>query len=134
MTRLRGPFVHLNGRIVSSARARVSVFDRGLLYSDGVFETVRAFHGLPFALREHLKRLRTSAEFLGIRLPACEWPGAIAALLRRNGLTGTDAWVRITVTRGVSAPALVPPLRITPTVIITAGSIDPSIATRQRTG
>lgn len=134
MTPIRGQFVHLNGQLVPSARACISVFDRGLLYSDGVFETVRVYHGLPFALREHLKRLRRSAEFLGIGLPRCEWAGAIAALLRRNRLVDTDAWVRITITRGVAAPALVPPVRITPTAIITAGPIDPSLATMQRTG
>jgi branched-subunit amino acid aminotransferase/4-amino-4-deoxychorismate lyase len=134
MTRRRNQVVYVNGRMVPSARARISVFDRGLLYSDGVFETVRAYRGVPFALREHLGRLRTSADFLGIGLPACAWRRAIAALLHRNGLTDSDAWVRITVTRGVAAPALVPPVRIAPTVLITAGSIDPSIATSQQTG
>jgi D-amino acid aminotransferase len=134
MTRGRGKFVHLNGRIVPSARARVSVFDRGLLYSDGVFETLRAYHGRPFALREHLKRLTTSAEFLGIGLPRHPWQRDIAALLQRNQLIETDAWVRITVTRGVTAPTLVPPTRINPTLLITAGPIDSSIATIQRTG
>jgi len=134
MTDIRGGFVHLNGRIVPSDRACVSVFDRGLLYSDGVFETVRAYGGAPFALSEHLKRLRTSAQFLGIRLPRCAWRLAVAALLRRNKLLLTDAWVRITVTRGAGAPTLLPPLRITPTVIITTGPIAASIATRQRAG
>lgn len=134
MNGIRGNFVHLNGRLVPSARARISVFDRGLLYSDGVFETVRTYQGLPFALREHLKRLRTSAEFLGIGLPRCDWPAAITALLRRNRFVEVDAWVRITVTRGVAPPALVPPMRMAPTVIITAGPIDPSLATIHRTG
>ncbi|MFI5367154.1 MAG: aminotransferase class IV [Candidatus Binatia bacterium] len=134
MTRVRGNFVHLNGRIVPSVRARVSVFDRGLLYSDGVFETLRAYHGIPFALREHLKRLTTSAEFLGIGLPRYPWQHDIVALLRRSGLVAADAWLRITVTRGVTAPTLVPPARIHPTVLITAGPIDSSIITIQRTG
>jgi branched-chain amino acid aminotransferase len=131
---MRRTFVHLNGRIVPSTRACISVFDRGLLYSDGVFETIRAYHGLPFALREHLQRLRTSAEFLGIRLPPSAWPRTISALLRRNRLIDTDAWVRITVTRGAATPTLIPPVRITPTVLLTAGPIDTSIATIQSSG
>ncbi len=134
MTGLRGTFVHFNGRIVPSARACISVFDRGLLYSDGVFETVRAYQGHPFGLREHLRRLRTSAAFLGIRLPHRHWPQDISALLQRNRLTATDAWLRVTVTRGVAAPTLAPPPRITPTVMITTGPIDPAIAPLQRTG
>jgi len=134
MTEMRGRFVHLNGRIVPSARACVSVFDRGLLYSDGVFETVRAYHGVPFALREHLKRLRTSAEFLGFLPPRCSWALAVSALLQRNKLGATDAWVRITITRGAGAPTLVPPPRMTPTLLIAAGPIAPSIAGLQRTG
>ena len=59
-------YVHLNDRIVPTARAKVSVLDRGLLYSDGVFETLRAYGGKTFGLRAHLARLETSANFLGI--------------------------------------------------------------------
>src|ERR1700687_3009898 len=127
-------FVHLNDHIVPTRRAHVSVFDRGLLYSDGVFETVRAYRGAAFALREHLARLQASADFLGIGLPHRPWREDIDALLKRNELSDSDAWVRITVTRGVGAPGLVPPARIHPTLIITAGLIDAAIATAQRHG
>jgi branched-subunit amino acid aminotransferase/4-amino-4-deoxychorismate lyase len=52
--------VFLNGRIVTAARASVSVFDRGLLYGDGLFETMRAYRGRVFALKDHLERLQRS--------------------------------------------------------------------------
>ena len=127
-------FVQVNGRLLAASRARISVFDRGLLYGDGLFETLRTYKGRPFALNEHLSRLRGSASFLGIRLPRRSWRGDIAALLRRNRLLDTDAWLRITLTRGVAAPRLVPPARMRPTVILTTGPIDPAITPAQRRG
>ncbi len=127
-------FVYLNGRVVPATRARISVFDRGLLYSDGLFETFRAYRGQPFALEEHVARLQSSALFLGIGLPRTPWRDAVESVLRRNELMATDAAVRITVTRGVATPALLPPPRIHPTLIIHAGTLDPGIAKVQRRG
>ncbi|MFQ5666853.1 MAG: aminotransferase class IV [Candidatus Binatia bacterium] len=127
-------FVQVNGRSVPAARARVSVFDRGLLYGDGLFETLRAYHGKAFALEDHLARLARSADFLGIPVPPRPWQRDIEALLRRNRLLCTDAWVRITITRGVAAPGLRPPSRIRPTVIVSAGKVDPSVAKVQQRG
>jgi branched-chain amino acid aminotransferase len=127
-------FVHLNGRLLAASRARISVFDRGLLYGDGLFETLRAYKGSPFGLDEHLSRLQASASFLGIGLPRQPWQEDIVALLRRNKLVDTDAWVRITVTRGVAAPTLLPPSRLHPTIIISAGPLHPAIARVQRRG
>jgi len=129
-----GKFVHINGRLLAAARARISVFDRGLLYGDGLFETLRTYTGRPFALDEHLSRLRRSASVLGIHLPRRSWRQDIGALLGRNRMTTTDAWVRITLTRGVAAPQLVPPARTRPTVILTTGLIDPAIGAAQRRG
>jgi len=126
-------YVELNGSIVPASRARVSVFDRGLLYSDGLFETLRAYGGVPFALEHHLARLQASARFLGIVLPRKPWRRSIAALLARNGLRRDDAAVRITVTRGAAAPGLLPP-RTSPTVFIVATALDPAIARVQRHG
>ena len=134
MTSARSKFVYLNGRIVPGARAAVSVFDRGLLYGDGLFDTVRVYRGVPFAWREHMKRLTMSAGFLGIRVPRAAWQTDIATLLHRNRLTDTDAWLRITVTRGVGVPGLVPSARMTPTVIMTCGAVDPSLAHLQEAG
>lgn len=127
-------WVHLNGRLVQSAAAQISVFDRGLLYGDGLFETLRTYRGQPFWLEQHLARLRISADFLGVVVPRRPWRRDIDLLLRRNGLLATDAWVRITVTRGVGARGLLPPVRSLPTVVVTAGALDPAIARVQRYG
>ncbi len=130
-----GPkFVHLNGRVVASTRARISAFDRGLWYGDGLFETLRAYQGRPFGLDEHLARLRRSASFLNIKLPSPPWRLHIAALLKRNRLLTRDAWVRITVTRGPAAPGLLPPPHSRPTVLIASGMIDPGISVTQQHG
>jgi branched-chain amino acid aminotransferase len=127
-------FVHLNGRLVPDVRALISVFDRGLLYGDGLFETLRAYHGKPFALDQHRRRLQSSARFLGIRLPRQAWRADIEALLVRNHLMAVDAAVRITVTRGVAAPGVLPPRGMRPTTIITASPLDPAITRAQRSG
>ena len=129
-----GGYVHLNGRCVAAADAHVSVFDRGFVYGDGLFETMRAYHGVPFGLPEHLDRLRASAAFLGIPVPRRPWNRDVQALLQRNGLASADAWVRITVTRGVAPHGLRPPPRPRPTVLITCGRVDPGVAAAQRDG
>jgi branched-chain amino acid aminotransferase len=134
MSMFGAKFVQVNGRLLAASRARISVFDRGLLYGDGLFETLRAYKGKPFGLDEHLSRLRASASFLGIGLPRQSWRKDISALLQRNQLVETDAWLRITLTRGVAAPRLVPPPRMRPTVILTTGPIDPAITPAQRRG
>ena len=96
--------VYINGGFVPEAEATVSVFDRGFLYGDGTFETMRSYGGRIFRLSEHMERLEQSTRILGLRLghtrekqlsEICE------RLLERNGLS--DAIIRISVTRGVSA-------------------------------
>ena len=134
MSGTTGAYVHLNGRCVAAADARISVFDRGFVYGDGLFETLRAYHGVPFGLPDHLERLRASAAFLGIPVPRRPWERDVQTLLRRNGLAATDAWVRLTVTRGVAPHGLRPPRRLRPTVLVTCGRVDPGVATAQRDG
>lgn len=96
--------VHVNGRLVEEAEARVSVFDRGFLFGDGIFESMRAVSGSVFRLEPHLGRLRNSASIIGLTLPSP--PRAIGVAVRetlaRNGLR--DARVRVTVTRGPGRP------------------------------
>lgn len=132
-TRLSGT-VFLNGRLVSAARARVSAFDRGLLYGDGLFETLRCYRGRAFALDRHLQRLRGTASWLGIPIPAIDWERQIAAVVRRNGLSDVDAAVRLTLTRGPAALGLLPPSRPRPTVLITCTPVPPSLPRMQKRG
>jgi branched-chain amino acid aminotransferase len=96
--------VHLNGRLVEEAQAVLPVFDRGFLYGDGVFESMRATNGRIFRLDAHLERLERSAalaEFEG--LPASPVLAAeLNELLQANRLT--DARLRLTLTRGAGRP------------------------------
>ena len=62
----------IDGSIMPAAEARVSVFDHGLLYGDGVFEGLRFYHGGAFMLRAHLERLRRSADAIGLELKWCQ--------------------------------------------------------------
>jgi D-amino acid aminotransferase len=127
-------YVFLNGRIIDAARASVSVYDRGLLYGDGLFETMRAYKGVAFAIEEHFHRLRTSADILGLPIPNLDWPAIIAELLDKNGLAGQDAWVRLTITRGPAEPRVIPPDLAKPTSIVMVRPLDREIATYQRRG
>jgi branched-chain amino acid aminotransferase len=130
----RDGWVYVDGRLVPAARAKISVFDRGFLYGDGLFETMRAYTGHLFALDEHLERLGRSAETLGIVLPNVSWAEAIGELLRRNRLLRRDAWVRLNVTRGVAEPNLLPPTDMTPTTVILVKEVPPLLAKVRRRG
>lgn len=127
-------YVFLNGRIVDAHRATVSVYDRGLLYGDGLFETMRAYKGMTFAIEEHFHRLRTSADILGLPIPNLDWPATIRELLEKNGLGRQDAWVRLTITRGPAEPRVLPPDLAKPTTIIMVRALDPQIADHQQHG
>jgi len=119
-----GGFAYLNGEIVSREDATVSAFDRGFLYGDGLFETIRAYDGSPFLLREHVARLARSASALGIRPPdAALVAEAVAQLITLNQLS--DAYVRITLSRGIHAGALAPDTPPEPTLLIEARKLSP---------
>jgi branched-subunit amino acid aminotransferase/4-amino-4-deoxychorismate lyase len=98
--------VFLNGDIMPLSRAFVPVDDRGLLFGDSAFETMRAYGGSPFRLWRHLERLGESCRMLRLELPlsTMEITAAVALVLEENGLgRGTDSRVRITVTGGAPA-------------------------------
>ncbi len=126
--------VFLDGRFIPARRARVSVFDRGLLYGDGLFETMRAYRGSVFALDEHLSRLRESAAVLGIALPERDWRETLTELLRRNNLDSSDAWVRLNLTRGPAAPDILPPADARPTVFALVKAVASGFSEVQRKG
>lgn len=116
--------VWLDGQLVDAAEATVSVFDHGLTVGDGVFETLKAVEGRPFATRRHLERLRRSAEGLGLPVPFDDGAlgAAMAEVLAARQLP--LARVRITVTGG---PAPLGSERGTgaSTVIVAAGPLQP---------
>ncbi len=92
--------VSIDGRIVSAAEASVSVFDRGFLYGDSVFETLRTYGGVPFALSEHLERLKRSAARVYIPLPVsdAQLRGELADVLA--AANNPESYVRLMLTRG----------------------------------
>ena len=100
--------IFLDGKWVPKSEAKISVFDHGLLYGDGVFEGIRSYGGLVFKLKEHLKRLWESAHTLMLEIPMSEkeMEKAIVETLRRNQLK--DAYIRVVVTRGVGDLGLDP--------------------------
>ena len=93
----------VDGYLVPTAEAKVSVLDHGLVVGDGVFETLRVYRGVPFAWTRHLARLHASAAGLGLDVPDTgALRDAADAVLEANGLT--EARLRITVTGGVAPP------------------------------
>lgn len=133
--RLNG-IVYLNGRFVAARAARVSALDRGLLYGDGLFETVRTYRGRPFALDRHFDRLAAGAHAIALPLPFDErrCRRIISGLLRRNPSLAGEAAVRLTVTRGPGGDWLLPPARPKPTVLATLRPPDPRLPRLRRRG
>jgi len=125
-------FVWLNGKIVPAEKALVPVFDRGLNYGDGVFETIKAVEGRPLYLKEHLKRLVQGARAIrmDVRLfePFIEsiGSGSIESLLRKNRLDRGEAYIKLLVTRGSDRGGHLPQKGITPTALIVTKKIDNS--------
>jgi len=110
--------VYINGKLVEKENAKVSVFDHGLLYGDGVFEGIRSYDGLVFKLKEHLDRFFESAKTLMLKIPLSrqEITGAIIQTLAANRLK--DAYIRLVVTRGEGDLGLDPRKCDHPTLII----------------
>lgn len=110
--------VFLNGFFVAEENARVSIFDRGFCYGDGLFETMRSYKGKIFRLDLHLDRLYQSAPLIHLALPVTrkEMRAIIRETLKLNG--ATDAIVRLTLTRGESASGLRIDPNAPPTMVV----------------
>jgi branched-chain amino acid aminotransferase len=126
----------LNDRLVPAARATISALDRGFVYGDGLFETVRTYHGQPFGLRQHLHRLARSARVFRIPFDADpgHWLPRIRRCLRANDLLAADAAVRITVSRGAGPFGIVPPPDLRPTVMVLATPVDARVTAAHADG
>lgn len=116
--------IYINGQIVPQEDAKISVFDHGLLYGDGVFEGIRAYHGKIFTLDEHLDRIYDSATAISLKIPItkAEMAEAIKQTMKANNLT--DSYIRLVVTRGVGKLGLDPNKCATPQIIIIADTIE----------
>ncbi len=100
--------VFIDGKLVEKEKAKVSVFDHGLLYGDGVFEGIRSYKSLVFKLKEHIDRLYESAHTIMIDIPMskAQMTKAIISTLKANKLK--DAYIRVVVTRGIGDLGLDP--------------------------
>ena len=121
--------VYIDGEYYPKSQAKVSVYDHGLLYGDGVFEGIRAYNGIVFKLNEHIDRLYRSAHALRLTIPLTkeEMTTIVLETLRKNNLR--DAYIRLVVTRGIGDLGLDPRKCPKPTVIIITDTI--SIMSRE---
>jgi len=115
--------IYIDGKYFDERNAKISVFDHGLLYGDGVFEGIRAYNGRVFRLKEHIDRLYASAKSILLTIPMAhrEMMGATVETCRKNKLR--DGYIRLLVTRGVGTLGLNPNRCKNPSIIIIAGKI-----------
>jgi branched-chain amino acid aminotransferase len=117
--------IYIDGDYYSRKNARISVFDHGFLYGDGVFEGIRAYDGCVFRLDEHLTRLYESAKSIDLQIPLThhEMKKAVLDTLRINQLT--NAYIRVVITRGIGTLGLSPLTCHYPSVIIITDYLQP---------
>jgi len=115
--------IWLDGKLVDEADAKISVFDHGLLYGDGVFEGIRVYDGRIFELKAHLRRLYESAKVIRLEVPMDknELAGAMKKTVEANSIV--DGYIRLVVTRGVGTLGLNPFVCKNSSLIIIADKI-----------
>jgi len=117
--------VFVNGSFVNLTLAKISVFDRGFLYGDGLFETMRAYWGEVFRLEDHLDRLFRSAKEIEISFSYTrkELKNIIKRILKTNNLS--EAYIRLTLSRGISETGLISKSKSSATLVIMARKFKP---------
>src|ERR1700740_1384564 len=115
--------IYIDGNFYSEDDAKISVFDHGLLYGDGIFEGIRFYNGRVSRLEEHLDRLWDSARSICLQVPISQraMTEALLETIRQNGLR--DGYIRLVVTRGVGNLGLNPEQCKKPSVIIITAQI-----------
>ncbi|MEM3578882.1 MAG: branched-chain-amino-acid transaminase [Candidatus Bathyarchaeia archaeon] len=115
--------VYIDGEYYPKSQAKISVYDHGLLYGDGVFEGIRAYNGVVFKLKEHIDRLYRSAHAIMLQIPVQkeEMIKIVLETLRKNQLK--DAYIRLVITRGVGDLGLDPRKCQKPTIIVITDTI-----------
>lgn len=110
--------IYIDGKYYSKSEAKISVYDHGLLYGDGVFEGIRAYDGVVFKLKEHIDRLYRSAQVIMLDIPLTkeQMMNAVLETLRKNNFR--DAYIRLVITRGIGDLGLDPRKCPRSTVII----------------
>jgi len=117
--------VYIDGKYYPKKEAKISVFDHGFLYGDGVFEGIRAYEGCVFKLNEHINRLYESAKSIELTIPLSkvEFKKAILETLNRNKLK--DAYIRVVISRGIGTLGLNPTLCPKASIIIITDYLAP---------
>ncbi|MEM1563399.1 MAG: branched-chain-amino-acid transaminase [Candidatus Bathyarchaeia archaeon] len=115
--------VYIDGEYYPKSQAKISVYDHGLLYGDGVFEGIRAYNGVVFKLKEHIDRLYRSAHAIMLQIPMTkeDMINIVLETLRKNNLK--DAYIRLVVTRGVGDLGIDPRKCSKPTIIVITDTI-----------
>src|SRR5437016_8768704 len=115
--------IYIDGKYYDEKSAKISVFDHGLLYGDGIFEGIRAYNGRVFKLKEHIDRLFYSAKSILLPIPMRhpDLMTAVVEVCRRNKLR--DGYIRLVVTRGIGTLGLNPNRCKNPSVVIIADKI-----------
>ena len=115
--------VFIDGKLCNERDAKISVFDHGLLYGDGIFEGIRAYNGRVFKLKEHIDRLFSSAKAILLEIPISHAAMMKATVETIHANKLRDCYVRLIVTRGIGTLGLNPRSCKKPSVIIIAGKI-----------
>ena len=112
--------VNVNGRISGDRDAVISVFDHGFLYGEGIYETMRTYHGRVFLYDRHLRRLRNSARMIVLDIPFTDeqLAGQIRDTMAAASLNGAEAYIRVLVTRGIGDLTYDPEATPRPSIII----------------
>jgi branched-chain amino acid aminotransferase len=115
--------VYINGKLVDKADAKISVYDHGLLYGDGVFEGIRVYAGKVFRLREHIDRLYESARHIKLEIPLSREQIAEAVTSTVKANAKKDGYIRLIVTRGAGSLGLDPRKTTDPQIIVIVDDI-----------
>jgi branched-chain amino acid aminotransferase len=126
--------VYIDGEYYPKSHAKISVYDHGFLYGDGVFEGIREYNGVVFKLKEHIDRLYRSALAITLQIPLTkkEMIKAVLETLRKNKLK--DSYIRLVVSRGVGDLGLDPRKCPKPTIIIITDTIQIRAGNAKETG
>jgi len=126
--------VYIDGEFYPKSQAKISVYDHGFLYGDGVFEGIREYNGVVFKLKEHVDRLYRSAHAIMLQIPLTkqEMVKAVVETLRKNKIK--DSYIRLIVSRGLGDLGLDPRKCPKPTIIIITDTINIRAGNAKETG
>ena len=126
------PLVYLNGEFIAKQDAKVSVFDRGFLFGDSIYEVIPVYHSKPFRLKEHLDRLQYCLDVISVENPHSDeqWLEIIEQIIDKNGAGHLSIYIQVT--RGIEAQRNhVANVSTQSTVLVMAMPLSPEVAELQ---